>query len=932
MSGRQKGGRGRKKAPSDSPNPSARGAVGRNRRRRRKPKEEVSSDSSDSNETTDSSADEAGFEATERKGDTARARRAAARRNRVAAPPKKRAPKKPKKAPKSTAQIVREIAAISLPRLRDPVQEAHNIKSILRINPSQTPTITSLSEDSLRKTYSDGQRFDLDMMSRIDALRLPRLLGQLGDAPNIAFLTIPQARVLSAEPAVIRRAMLDAAGQNDTHFYRALLLQLHQSRRQLSRTESAFASVYEIMALPYSRLKLSMFADLIKSPANREFLARVNRAKFAESFRSIVAAATENEAFGHFVGLDFTRGSWGRLNDLVEGIIKSDKPEVWFPFYALWKWSEGGYSKIAKVQSAPWEDIGDGKTENILTMLGAQIGAQILIDQGFTPAANDIDRTYSWEKGFPERIPGEIFPGDALSSTSIGPVTTYGYSAPTSPDFRWQACRVFYRPSRMAMIQPLGGKRYYWQREALSAGASLSLTLSREQLDVSTMGTVEVMIDGSLLSNVVVDRRIQNRPRALQIVPDGDEEARVLRMIMNREHLRAFDALQGADRPRALQFLANDVEGFAPARPPANWRNLYGIDVRANWLAAVNSGTSRDQVMSVDFVKALYGIIQQTRNTRFRDPTTTLQWGTVESGLTERQRLLMSQYHNLTVSHGVDTTTGGNLGKLRRWADQESETRRDLLATLPPGVRLKTRNGLLQAISKAERRDRDSMIIDLTELGWTHFQDYLTVTDTEEPVPETYSVYYAAVQQWGIQYNTFEMLIDDLLKSIAQRTDIQYRAYRSRVISEAHYIAWLQRTSAMMQQRLVAIHPYLDGNGRVSRALMANYLKLHLPIAYQIQWDRYLPDPRVSPDRDLTTTTDEWGELLFPGSRAPLAPQRMVEFYNSQRRRDQEALVEREEDALPAPALPVAFNLPDPTPASRPRMDADGLELKGGQA
>ncbi|WP_163867445.1 Fic family protein [Myxococcus eversor] len=67
------------------------------------------------------------------------------------------------------------------------------------------------------------------------------------------------------------------------------------------------------------------------------------------------------------------------------------------------------------------------------------------------------------------------------------------------------------------------------------------------------------------------------------------------------------------------------------------------------------------------------------------------------------------------------------------------------------------------------------------------------------------------------------------------------------------------RIAARLQQQLVAIHPFDDGNGRISRLYMYNVLKTYLPD------DEAYGSLPIIPDtgKDLTTSESQWGDQLW---------------------------------------------------------------------
>jgi Fic/DOC family len=541
------------------------------------------------------------------------------------------------------------------------------------------------------------------------------------------------------------------------------------------------------------------------------------------------------------ISADYTdKDTLNNINALFEKALEADD---WKQLAALSDYANTLYAQFRDAMQQPWDiftntNLGgttnDSPEGRLAAIYAAQLALANLPTATFTP-----DRpVYRWLEGVENHQVGDLISALALYSASTG--------TQSSDVFAGKGDRTLFvikAPKSGKFIQLLAGTKNWYQREVLfptytqfvvrrkqQPGDNEVWFLLEELDDSITQVTADVIPGiGMLVDDIEQAYTLSNELLTNTLV---DQRHRLLFNQVNRPSLQELtDA--GVE-------LSKDVQAAA-----ITLNNIYGAATHVAWGRLMQATTKRRELLTEATLKRYLGQLKGVANPNYR--TEEKGWGADNyyPPLNQKQRAALDE-------HGLryyPTITQAQKRQFLKW-----------LTELGNSAQISTTKGTREApewvkvsgykqIIQADTRQR----IAINEQVAAEFAKWKK------------QKYNADTQEYEVSYGESDVIaqnIDVALSITSTGLEQALALYIDKKITTEVYRERVQRYAANLQQELAAIHPFNDGNGRLSRLMMYKILQAYLPTADTNDPNKSLP-VIADPGQDLLMTKDEWHAHVF---------------------------------------------------------------------
>jgi hypothetical protein len=570
-----------------------------------------------------------------------------------------------------------------------------------------------------------------------------------------------------------------------------------------------------------------------------------NKQKLVKDNLGEIKQAIENFGTTHprlpIISADYTdKDTLNNINALFEKALEADD---WKQLAALSDYANTLYAQFRDAMQQPWDifknnNLGGTTNDSAEGRLAAVYAAQLAL-AGLPAATFTPDRpVYRWLEGVENHQVGDLISALALYSASTG--------TQSSDVFAGKGDRTLFvikSPKSGKFIQLLAGTKNWYQREVLFPTYTQFVVRQKQQQGDNEVWFLLEELDDSI-TQVTADAI-----PGIGMLADDIEQSYTLSDELLTNTLvdqRHRDLFKQSNRPSEQQLTRAGVELLENVQAAAiTVNNIYGAETHAAWGRLMQATTKRRELLTEATLKRYLGQLKGVGNPNYR--TEEKGWGADNyyPQLNQKQRAALDE-------HGLryyPTITQAQKGQFIKW-----------LTSLGNTTQVSTTKGTRE------------------EPEWVKVRDYKQVIQNDtrqriainEQVAELFTVwnkqkYSADTQEYEVSYGEPDVIarnIDVALTITNTGLEQALALYIDKKITTEVYRERVQRYAANLQQELAAIHPFDDGNGRLSRLMMYKVLQAYLPTADTNDPNKSLP-VIADPGQDLLMTKDEWPANVF---------------------------------------------------------------------
>jgi hypothetical protein len=541
------------------------------------------------------------------------------------------------------------------------------------------------------------------------------------------------------------------------------------------------------------------------------------------------------------ISADYTDAdTLNNINTLFKKALEADD---WKQLAALSDYANTLYAQFRDAMQQPWDifnstNLGgttkDSAEGRLAAVYAAQLALASLPVETFTP-----DRpVYRWLEGVENHQVGDLISALALYSASTG--------TQSSDVFAGKGDRTLFvikAPKSGKFIQLLAGTKNWYQREVLFPTYTQFVVRQKHQ-----QGDNEVWFLLEELDDSITQVTADAIPGIGMLADDIEQSYPLSDELLTNTLVdqRHRDLFKQATRPSEQQLTRAGVELPENVQAAAiTVNNIYGAETHAAWGRLMQATTKRRELLTEATLKRYLGHLKGIANPNYR--TEEKGWGADNyyPQLDQKQRAALDE-------HGLlyyPTITQTQKGQFIQW-----------LTELGNSAQISTTKGTREEPEWLKVRDYKQVIRDDTRpriainevvaAGFAKWQRQKYNADTQE-----YEVSYG-------EPDVIARNIDVALAITSTGLEQALAMYIDKKITTEVYRERVQRFAANLQQELAAIHPFDDGNGRLSRLMMYKVLQAYLPTADTNDPNKSLP-VIADPGQDLLMTKDEWPASIF---------------------------------------------------------------------
>ena len=424
----------------------------------------------------------------------------------------------------------------------------------------------------------------------------------------------------------------------------------------------------------------------------------------------------------------------------------------------------------------------------------------------------------------------------ALYSASMGPQSSDVFGGNEA-----RTLFIITNPHSARHIQLLAGTKNWYQREVLFPAFAQFAVIDR-QVHTTEDGAVDevwyVIRETAEPLRLYEEDTIEgiglNHPLPQDFLTDR---------LVDRRHRQLLESRGRALNLRDLEAAGVELGDDVDSRT-INATNIYGEQTHRRWADTMVMDIPRRQLLTEQGLRTIFGRLMGVEEPAWR--TREVGWGD------DREE----SYQSWTVEQLAAIDAHGLLYYPTIGRD-ELEAFKAWLTRTKFGRRLPTPGGNL----------RKSAYIDVLDATTTVRipVDANLLFDFRQSQGHVYEV---EKQRYEVTHGEPGDVMEDNLRRTLDHhwlgLEQSLALYVNGEIPKQLYVQRFQRRAAALQQDIVSIHPFDDGNGRLSRMLMYRVLMAYYPS------DMTLDDlPEIeNPGDDLLTSHEAWFQRLFPSAAA----------------------------------------------------------------
>ena len=499
------------------------------------------------------------------------------------------------------------------------------------------------------------------------------------------------------------------------------------------------------------------------------------------------------------------------------------------------------YSQFRDTIEQPWlNEFPKGMTKDTpLQRLVAVHDAQEVMEN-LSPEMFGVDKAvYRWVKGLESVSKGDVISPLALWSASAGPVSSQVF-APSGGD---RTLYVIRPPHSGKLIQLLTGTKNWYQREVLFPAYCQFVVAAKKETDHKSWKEIWYVIDELAETPEPVPEGAKEI--GLPVGKEGykvtdDELYKTLVDRVHRDVVKDISEHEYSEKQWKSKLKKSGIE--IEKLKDFDLDNPYGELTHSSWKKALLDSPARLELLTLESFRQ-YHTTLFGKKMEFRDEE--VGWG--ETVKLETKEIEAIRNHQMLV---YPVIRHEDIDRFVVWLRKGKAK-----VEKTDGSKV-TRAEYIQWVQNRQQEE-DKPDIEVLDHQYAGFVRSLKSTETlfgrYQGTESLYSVSHGVPGK-----NQIETGIKELLNRTSVALEQALSLYVKGVLDGDDYQETIQRNAAMLQQKVVAIHPFMDANGRLSRLMMYKVLQVYS------RSDEEIDLPVIDdPGGDLKTSYEDWYEKVF---------------------------------------------------------------------